>query len=207
MTCPRCSKEPESYFANGRACPMCGRRESLFLKAFGVPEPTKQEEDEFAIHTLSLQLADMTERCEAHKANYEYMAKRCEEQQKEIESLRAKAVEPLFWYRPCRDGLYEGPIFHNSVGGKMLRDEKPLEWKPLYSVPPETVAQIEREQVMLKLRTTHVLAVLESIANADTSKWEPDMRDQFQQWAQNRARHTLEKVGAGGTAPLPANRY
>jgi Lar family restriction alleviation protein len=40
---------------------------------------------------------------------------------------------PLFWYRPCRDGLYEGPHHHNSVGGRMLRDEKPGEWVPLYA--------------------------------------------------------------------------
>ena len=45
--------------------------------------------------------------------------------------------EPLFWYRPCRDGLYEGPEHHKSVGGKMLRDEKPEEWKPLYTTPPQ----------------------------------------------------------------------
>lgn len=39
---------------------------------------------------------------------------------------------PLFWVRLLRDGLYEGPIHNNSVGGKMLRDEKPGEWHPLY---------------------------------------------------------------------------
>ena len=39
---------------------------------------------------------------------------------------------PLFWVRLLRDGLYEGPVHNNSVGGKMLRDEKPGEWHPLY---------------------------------------------------------------------------
>ena len=48
----------------------------------------------------------------------------------------APVQEPLFWYRPCRDGMYEGPVHNNSVGGKMLRDEKPDEWKPLYTTPP-----------------------------------------------------------------------
>jgi hypothetical protein len=33
-----------------------------------------------------------------------------------------------------------------------------------------------------------LLAELRNIADADPSKWEPDVRDQFQQWAQNRAR-------------------
>jgi hypothetical protein len=32
--------------------------------------------------------------------------------------------------------MYEGPVHNNSVGGKMLRDEKPDEWKPLYAIPP-----------------------------------------------------------------------
>jgi len=58
----------------------------------------------------------------------------------------------------------------------------------------------DREKVSLRLKVRHLLDVLESIANADPSKWEPDMRDQFQQWAQNRARHTIEKVGAGTAA-------
>ena len=58
----------------------------------------------------------------------------------------------------------------------------------------------DREKVSLRLKVRHLLDVLESIANADPRKREPDMRDQFQQWAQNRARHTIEKVGAGDTA-------
>lgn len=52
------------------------------------------------------------------------------------QALAASAQEPLFWYRPCLDGMYEGPVHNNSIGGKMLRDEKPDEWKPLYTTPP-----------------------------------------------------------------------
>ena len=36
-------------------------------------------------------------------------------------------------------------------------------------------------------------AELQNIANAVPSEWEEDMRDQFQQWAQNRARAALAK--------------
>lgn len=44
--------------------------------------------------------------------------------------------EPLFWYRPVGVGeMYEGPVHHRSVGGKMMRDERPGEWIPLYAVP------------------------------------------------------------------------
>ncbi|CAL62442.1 Hypothetical protein HEAR2311 [Herminiimonas arsenicoxydans] len=47
----------------------------------------------------------------------------------------APQAAPMFWYRPLRDGLYEGPVHANSVGGKMMRDEKPDEWQPLYATP------------------------------------------------------------------------
>lgn len=33
---------------------------------------------------------------------------------------------------------------------------------------------------------------LQNIADAKTSQWEPDVRDQFKEWAQNRARTALE---------------
>lgn len=39
-----------------------------------------------------------------------------------------------------------------------------------------------------------LLAELQNIANADPSKWEPDVRDQFRQWAQNRARVVIAKA-------------
>ena len=44
-----------------------------------------------------------------------------------------------------------------------------------------------------------LLAELQNIANADPSKWDADMRDQFQQWAQSRARAAIAK--AEGDAP------
>ena len=42
---------------------------------------------------------------------------------------------PLFWYRPCGEGLYEGPFHHNSSNGNILRSENPDAWKPLYTYP------------------------------------------------------------------------
>lgn len=51
------------------------------------------------------------------------------------ERERIASAQPLFWFRPCRDGLYEGPHHNNSIGGRMLRDEKPGEWVPLYAAP------------------------------------------------------------------------
>ncbi len=56
--------------------------------------------------------------------------------------LRGLDAQPLFWYRPtCGGEMYEGPVHNNSVGGKMLRDEKPDEWKPLYAAPLAAQAQ------------------------------------------------------------------
>lgn len=57
---------------------------------------------------------------------------------------KAEAHEPLFWYRPCGDGLYEGPVHHKSHRGKLLRDEKPGEWVPLFpgSQPKHTAEPV-----------------------------------------------------------------
>lgn len=39
-----------------------------------------------------------------------------------------------------------------------------------------------------------LLAELENIANADLSKWAPEVRDQFREWAQSRARAAIAKA-------------
>lgn len=41
-------------------------------------------------------------------------------------------------------------------------------------------------------------AELQNIANADPTKWDEDTRDQFQQWAQSRARAALAKARGEG---------
>jgi regulator of replication initiation timing len=70
--------------------------------------------------------------------SYGYTAKTVVELTAERDELRAKLAalekqEPMFWVRLVgSDGLYEGPVHHKSVGGKMMREEKPGEWKPLY---------------------------------------------------------------------------
>ena len=41
--------------------------------------------------------------------------------------------KPIFWYRPtCGGEMYKGPVHDSSIGGKMMRDEKPGEWLPLF---------------------------------------------------------------------------
>ncbi len=56
---------------------------------------------------------------------------------------QAQPVEPVFWYRPIgNDGLYEGPLHHRSTEGLMLRDEKPKEWLPLFTIPQDAAAAL-----------------------------------------------------------------
>jgi hypothetical protein len=40
----------------------------------------------------------------------------------------------------------------------------------------------------------YLLAELQHIANANPSSWDEETRDQFQQWAQNRARAAIAKA-------------
>lgn len=56
----------------------------------------------------------------------------------EAELKAIKEAEPLFWYRPCGDGLYEGPHHNNSKLGKLMRKEKPDAWAPLYTLQGES---------------------------------------------------------------------
>ena len=68
-----------------------------------------------------------------------------------LDGLRAQADArpPLFYYRPVgEDGLYEGPVHANSVSGKLLRDAKPGEWKPLYTHPEASAPGLSDEQLM-----------------------------------------------------------
>lgn len=46
----------------------------------------------------------------------------------------------------------------------------------------------------LRAENERLCKTLESIANAKPSKWEPEMRDQFQPWAQNIARHAIDQA-------------
>jgi hypothetical protein len=45
----------------------------------------------------------------------------------------APVQEPLFWYKPHPNGMYNGPI-HNAQIGDVLRGSE--EWIPLYTTPP-----------------------------------------------------------------------
>lgn len=50
---------------------------------------------------------------------------------------RQGEAEPLFWYRPCGDGFYEGPIHNAQI--ERVRQQSGV-WVPLYPAPPAAVA-------------------------------------------------------------------
>ena len=68
-------------------------------------------------------------------------------------------------------------------------------------------AQLEDERaacgerlIEVEIERDELRSILFGIATEDPRKWDPEMRGQFQEWAQNRARWALEKVDASGTA-------
>lgn len=57
--------------------------------------------------------------------------------------------EPLFWYRPCRDGLYEGPLHKSQI--ERVRKESGG-WVPLYTHPQPKRQPLTDEQIMQAVR-------------------------------------------------------
>ena len=60
----------------------------------------------------------------------------------------------------------------------------------------------EVQPMAAELRRLHavnaeLLKELRNIAKANQREWGEEMRDQFQQWAQSRARHTIAKAEGG----------
>lgn len=75
--------------------------------------------------------------------------------------------KPVFYWRPLKNGMYEGPVWADSVGGKMMRDEKPDEWMPLYGESTQP-AQGEREELV-----SRILAVIPVFEKADQARYAP----------------------------------
>ena len=82
---------------------------------------------------------------------------------------------PVAWITPEGEGWrmrFDPPV-----------TDVPLGWTELYEKPVELIKQRD-----------DLLAELQNIANADPRKWDEETRDQFQQWAQSRARAAIAKA-------------
>jgi hypothetical protein len=61
-----------------------------------------------------------------------------------IKQARSEPVqEPLFWYKPHPNGMFNGPI-HNAQLGDILRGSE--EWVPLYTMSPAAQRQHEDDK-------------------------------------------------------------
>lgn len=54
--------------------------------------------------------------------------------------------------------------------------------------------RVKLEDLILMASAPDLLAELENIANANPRLWDVEVRDQFQQWAQSRARAAIAKA-------------
>ena len=74
---------------------------------------------------------------EAWRISYQSSEQAARAAYAECERLRAKVAEierqePVFWWRPCSDGTYEGPLHNNSI--ERVRKLSGA-WSPLYALP------------------------------------------------------------------------
>lgn len=68
---------------------------------------------------------------------------------------------------------------------------------PTYEGVHEREAVETRANARLIAAAPYLFAELDFIANADPSKWDAEMRDQFLEWAQSRARAAIAKATGG----------
>lgn len=74
---------------------------------------------------------------DALRAALQHEADCVEAAKAEIKALRARIEEmekqeSVFWWRPCSDGTYEGPLHNNSI--ERVRKQSGA-WSPLYALP------------------------------------------------------------------------
>ena len=87
---------------------------------------------------------------EAWRISYQSSEQAARAAYAECERLRAKVAEierqePVFWWRPCSDGTYEGPLHNNSI--ERVRKLSGA-WSPLYALPGAQPAPSVPEDVM-----------------------------------------------------------
>lgn len=98
--------------------------------------------------------------------------------------------EPVFWYRPCSDGAYEGPI-HNSQIEDVRKNSGA--WIGLHTHPtPEAVRKLVREMEMIQNTITKQLELISERALGDFLNKRPVV--QALTSLRNRAKAALDAV-------------
>ena len=107
----------------------------------------------------------------------------------------------------CKGRIYQGPGFGFKPCGKNAAYEHDGKWFCGTHHPPTSKAKSAARTADRQAKSAaqaeqkrgadcypELLAELQNIANADPSKWDEETRDQFQQWAQSRARAAIAKA-------------
>jgi hypothetical protein len=95
---------------------------------------------------------------------------------------------------------HEGKWFcktHHPPTREAKSEARTADWQAKWNAQAEASNAKSAAQAEQKRRADcypDLLAELQNISNADPSKWDKETRDQFQQWAQSRARAAIEQA-------------
>ncbi len=81
-----------------------------------------------------------------------------------------------------------------TVVGGAVNNAMPIPSQMIVQVGGHAEVKEAEANARLIASAPDLLAELQSIAKADPTKWEEDIRDLFQQWAQSRARAAIAKA-------------
>ena len=95
--------------------------------------------------------------------------------------MSVPSPSPWRWW-PCKDGSYS-PM--NDYAQIASGDQH---------VAQVRIASVSEADMRLIAAAPDLLDELQNIANANPREWDESTRDQFQQWAQNRARAAIAKA-------------
>ena len=91
----------------------------------------------------------------------------------------------------ARELLASEKSTRNAIIAKGTEMERQLaEARQAFAIATDQLVQVQGELRQAREENARLRAELQNIANAKPSEW-GDMSDQFQPWAQNRARHAL----------------
>ena len=116
---------------------------------------------------------------EAWRISYQSSEQAARAAYAECERLRAKVAEierqePVFWWRPCSDGTYEGPLHNNSI--ERVRKLSGA-WSPLYALPGAQPAPSVPEDVMRDAKRYRFLRAAKNIPISTEAARDPVVYD------------------------------